>query len=280
MTSESKHIIITSSAGWKFINIHEIIAYKDLIYFMILRNITVQYKQSVLGFAWAIINPVFSMLVFSIVFGRLAALPSDDIPYPIFSYLALIPWTYFSGALNASSTSLVTNMNIFTKVYFPRLIIPIVSVFSKLAEFFISFLVLGILMVYYKFIPGVEVIILPLLMLIMILSVTGIGTLLAALAIQYRDVKFGITFMTPLLMYVAPVVFPAKLVIEKVSYEAYLVYGLYPMTGVIEGFRAAFIPTKTIPWDLVGVSLFSSIILFLIGTFYFRRIEKYFADVA
>ncbi len=274
------HIIIKAQSGWSGFNLKEFWQYRDLLYFMVLRDITVIYKQSVLGFAWALINPVFSMLVFTIVFGTLAGVPSDGIPYPIFSYAALIPWTYFSNALNASGSSLVTNSSIFTKVYFPRLIIPLTPVLSKLADFGISFLLLIILMIYYQYLPSWQLLYLPLLIGIMMMTTFGLGMWTAALAIQYRDVKFALTFVIPLLMYAAPVVFPASLIEEKFGYQAYLLYGLYPMSGVIEGFRAAIVPGKTMPWDLIGMGALSSTVLLLIGGTVFRKMENKFADVA
>lgn len=247
---------------------------------MVKRDLIVIYKQSVLGFLWAIINPVFSMLLFTIVFGKLAGIPSDGIPYPIFSYCALIPWTYFSNTLNTSGVSLISSASVFTKVYFPRIIIPLTPVMSKLFDLLISFLVLIILMIYYGYSPTIKFLLLPLIIQILIMTTFGLGSWLSALSIQYRDVKFGITFAIPLLMYAAPVVFPASLIIEKFGYNAYLLYGLYPMVGVIEGFRAAVIPDKMIPWDLIGMSAVSASLLLFIGLWVFKRFESRFADVA
>lgn len=274
------HTIIEKKKGLASFSLKEFWQYKDLLYFMVLRDITVIYKQSILGFAWALVNPVFSMLIFSVVFGKLAAVPSDGIPYPIFSYAALIPWTYFANTLNASGSSLITNSSVFTKVYFPRLIIPLTSVLSKLADFAISFVLLIVLMFYYGYNPTTKLFILPLLILIMMMAAAGLGCWLSALAIQYRDVKFGITFAVPLLMYAAPVVFPASLIFQNFGEKAYLLYGLYPMTGVIEGFRAAVVINKTIPWDLIGMSSIGAFMLFIIGFIVFRRLESRFADVA
>ena len=274
------HIIIEKKKGLASFSLKEFWQYKDLLYFMVLRDITVIYKQSVLGFAWALINPVFSMLIFSFVFGKLAHIPSDGIPYPIFSYAALIPWTYFANTLNASGSSLISNSSVFTKVYFPRLIIPLTPVFSKLADFGISFVLLIVLMFYYGYYPTTKLLILPLLILIMMMSAAGLGCWLSALAIQYRDVKFGITFAVPLLMYAAPVVFPASLILQKFGSTAYFLYGLYPITGVIEGFRAAVVYNKAIPWDLIGMSAIGASVLFIIGFIVFRKLESRFADVA
>ena len=274
------HTNIKPKRGLVSINLKEVIRYKDLLYFMVLRDISVIYKQTILGFAWAVINPVFSMVVFTIVFGRLANIPSDGIPYPIFSYAALIPWTYFSGAMNASSTSLVNSANIFTKVYFPRIIIPLTPVLSKLMDFIISFMILIVMLFYYRLMPGINILYLPILIVIMITTTAGIGMWLSALAIQYRDVKFAITFVTPLMMYAAPVVFPSSLILEKFGSTVYTLYGLYPMVGVIEGFRAAFVSTKIMPWDLILMGGVSSSILFITGLLFFSNLERKFADVA
>ena len=278
--SVQPHVVVEPRKGLAAYSWREFWQYKDLLYFMVLRDVTVLYKQSVLGFAWAVINPVFSMVVFTIVFGKLAGVPSDGIPYPIFSYAALIPWTYFANTFNASGSSLITNTSIFTKVYFPRLIIPLTPVISKLVDFAISFVLLVFLMFWYQYPPSFKLLLLPVFILLMVITTLGLGCWTSALAIQYRDVRFGLTFVTPLLMYAAPVVFPASLIMEKFSYEAYLAYGLYPMVGVIEGFRAAITPDKPIPWDLIGMSWLGSTILLLIGVSVFRRMESRFADVA
>lgn len=279
MKSNQITIIEKSTKRFSF-DLKEFWKYKDLLYFMVLRDVTVIYKQSILGFAWALINPIFSMIVFTFVFGRLAGIASDGIPYPIFSYAALIPWTYFSNTLNTSGTSLINNSSVFTKVYFPRIIIPLTPVLSKLVDFSISFLVLIVLMFYYGYFPTLKFFLIPLLLVLMLMTSIGLGSWLSALSIQYRDVKFGITFAVPLLMYAAPVVFPASLIVDKLGYKAYLLYGLYPMTGVIEGFRAAVVPSKAIPWDLIGMSAIGASVLFTLGVFVFKRFENRFADVA
>lgn len=280
MSKKTPHIVIEKKKGRSAFNLKELIAFKDLLYFMVLRDVTVLYKQSVLGFAWAFINPVFSMIVFTIVFGKLAGVPSDGMPYPIFSYAALLPWTYFANTLNASGNSLISNAGVFTKVYFPRLIIPLVPVLSKLVDFALSFVLLIIMMFYYEYYPTLKLFLLPVFMLIMIMATTGLGAWLSSLAIQYRDVKFGLTFVVPLLMYAAPVVFPASLILEKFGEKAYYLYGLYPMVGVIEGFRAAISPDKPIPWIIVGISALSASLLLFIGVRVFKNLESRFADVA
>ncbi|MBC8485064.1 MAG: ABC transporter permease [Bacteroidetes bacterium] len=273
-------IVIEPKKGWQLIDWKEIKEYKDLFYFLVLRDIKALYKQTVLGFAWAIIRPVFSMIVFSVVFGGLAKVPSDGIPYPIFSYVALIPWTYFSTAMIFSTQSLIAGRGIFTKVYFPRLIIPLTAVLSKLVDFCISFVILFVLMAWYKISPTINIFWVPLLIILMMLTASGIGMWLSALAIQYRDIPHGIQFLSQLLMYAAPVVWPVSLITEKFGESTKLIYGLYPMVGVIEGFRSSLLGHNPMPWDLIGMGTITSVILFVTGALYFKRKERIFADVA
>ena len=272
--------VIKPQKGWQLIDWKEIKEYKDLFYFLVLRDIKALYKQTVLGFAWAIIRPVFSMIVFSIVFGGLAKIPSDGIPYPIFSYAALVPWTYFSTAMTRSTSSLISGAGIFTKVYFPRLIIPFTPVLAGLVDFVIALTIVFGLMAWYNIVPSMAILNLPLLIMLMILSSAGIGMWLSALAIQYRDIKFGVQFLSQLLMYAAPVVWPVSLISEKFGETAYLIYGLYPMVGVIEGFRSALLGHNPMPWDLIGMGTFTSVFLFLTGALYFKRKERFFVDVS
>jgi lipopolysaccharide transport system permease protein len=268
--------IIEPKQGWQLINWQELREYKDLFYFLVWRDIKVLYKQTVLGFAWAIIRPFFSMIVFSIVFGQLAQVPSDGVPYPIFAYTALVPWTYFSTAMSSSTQSLISNAGMLSKVYFPRLVIPMTPVLAKLVDFAIAFLLLGLMMIGYGIAPTWNALFLPFLILLMILTASGIGMWLSALAIQYRDVRFAMQFIAQLLMYAAPVVWPASLIPQQYR----LLYGLYPMAGVIEGFRAALLGTTPMPWDLILMGSFSAIVIALSGALYFRRLERIFADVA
>jgi len=272
--------IIERKPGWRLIDWRELREYKDLFYFLVWRDIKVLYKQTVLGFTWAIIRPVFSMIVFSIVFGRLANVPSDGIPYPIFSYAALVPWTYFSTALSKATQSLISNKNMLTKVYFPRLIIPMTPVLANLVDFGIAFVVLGLLMAWYGIAPTRNILFVPLLILLMILTASGVGMWLSAMAIQYRDVQHAVQFVVQALMYAAPVVWPVSLITEKFGPTVRLVYGLYPMVGVIEGFRSALIGTNPMPWDLILMGGLSATLIALFGALYFRRMERIFADVA
>jgi lipopolysaccharide transport system permease protein len=268
--------IIEPKNGWQLIDWRELHEYRDLFYFLVWRDIKVLYKQTILGFAWAIIRPFFSMIVFSIVFGQLAQVPSDGVPYPIFAYTALIPWTYFSTAMSTSTQSLISNAGMLSKVYFPRPVIPMTPILAKLVDFGIAFLFLGLMMIWYSIAPTWNALYLPVLIFLMILTAAGIGMWLSALAIQYRDVRFAIQFMAQLLMYAAPVVWPVSLIPQQFR----LLYGLYPMAGVIEGFRSALLRTTPMPWDLILIGSASAIIIALSGALYFRRLERIFADVA
>ena len=243
---------------------------------MVWRDVKTRYAQSVLGIGWAVIQPVFSMIVFTIVFGKLAKINSDGVPYAIFSYTALVPWTYFSGALTGASGSLLGASGMMTKVYFPRLIIPMAPVMSKLIDFGIAFVILLLMMAYFGFMPSIQIIYLPLLILIMMITASGMGMWLTAMAVKYRDINYAMSFFVQLLMYAAPVVYPASIIPEPFR----LIYGCFPMVGVIEGFRSILLKTNPMPWDLIGVGSIVACFLFISGAFYFRRMEKYFADVA
>ena len=274
--AEANRTVIEPQSGWNMVNWREVWRHRDLFYFLVLRDVKVLYKQTALGFTWAIIQPVFSMIVFTVVFGRLAKVSSDGVPYPIFHYTALVPWTYFAASMTGSTQSLIGNVGIFTKVYFPRLFIPMTPVIAKLVDFGVAFIILLGMMVVYHIWPTVYVLFLPYLILMMIMTAAGIGMWLSALAIQYRDIKYGVQFLTQLLMYAAPVVWPASLI--PVKYR--LIYGLYPMAGVIEGFRSALLGTRPMPWDLILSGSLSAGLLFFSGLMYFRWKERIFADVA
>lgn len=272
--------IIEAPKGWQAINWRELWQYKDLFYFLVLRDVKSLYRQTILGFLWAIIRPVFSMVIFTVIFGNIAKVDSDGVPYAIFSYVALVPWTYFASAMSDSTNSLVGNSGMLTKVYFPRLVFPLAPVFSKLIDFAIAFVIVAVLMLYFGLTPTLYVFFLPYLILLMLLTAAGIGMWLAALAVQYRDVKHAMGFISQLLMYAAPVVWPVSALEERFGATARWVYGLYPMAGVIEGFRAALLGTNPMPWDLIGMGTISAIVLLISGAFYFRRMEGIFADVA
>lgn len=281
---EPEHFVrIVPPTGWQFVNWREVIQYRDLLWTQVHRGVTVAYKQTVLGFGWAIIRPVFSMVVFTVIFGKLAKVPSDGVPYALFSYAGLLPWQYFGGALGGTTTSLVGNRNIFTKVYFPRLILPLVPLGTGLVNFGIAFVILMGLMAWYGVAPTLWVLFLPVLILILMMTALGAGLWLSSLALQYRDVGKMVGFASQLLMYAAPVVWPVSLIAEKFPENAEvirLLYGLYPMAGVIEGFRAALLGTVPMPWDLIGMGALTATLLTVTGAFYFRRTEHVFADVA
>lgn len=281
--SDVPSITIQPRKDWQIIDWRECCEYRDLLFFMVLRDLTVMYKQTVLGFAWALLNPLLNMFVFTVIFGIMAGVPTDGIPKPVFYYSALLPWTYFSAALTGSTQSLIQGTGLFTKVYFPRVFIPIVPVLSKLLDLAIASLLLVGLMAFYGLKPSANVLYLPLLLPILVITAAGAGMWLSALALQFRDIRHAITFGIQLLMYAAPVVWPVSL-IEKIVPQhvelARLIYGCYPVAGVIEGFRSAVLGKTPMPWDLIGVGLVSAVLIFISGALYFRRTERIFADVA
>ncbi|WP_026970213.1 ABC transporter permease [Algoriphagus terrigena] len=267
--------IIESSKGWKVVDFKELWRYKDLLYFLTVRGIKARYSQSVLGVGWAIIQPLFTTLVFTVVFGGLAKVESDGMPYILFSYLALWPWNYFSGTLSESANSLVANAGMITKVYFPRLILPLAAIFSKLLDFIISFAVLLVLLIYFQVLPGWQVIFFPILLIQLLACSLGIGMILSAMAVQYRDVKYALGFIVQLLLYGAPVVYSTTAVPEQYQF----LYSLNPMVGVIEGIRAMFL-SRPMPWEWILPGAIIATLFFVFGLFYFRKMERVFADVA
>ncbi|MBC8509854.1 MAG: ABC transporter permease [Anaerolineales bacterium] len=273
--AENGRTIIVSETGWQLIDWRELWRYRDLFFFLVWRDVKTRYAQSVLGVGWAIIQPLFSMVVFTVVFGNLAKVSSEGVPYALFSYTALVPWMYFSSSLTGSSGSLVSASGMISKVYFPRLVIPLAPVLAKLVDFGIALLILVGMMLYFGFLPNVWALTLPLLVLLMMLTASGMGMWLTALAIQYRDINYAMGFFVQMLMYAAPVVYPASSVPE----EFRLLYGIFPMAGVIEGFRSVLLGTNPLPWDLLGVGTGVAVIVFVTGALYFRRMEQIFADV-
>jgi lipopolysaccharide transport system permease protein len=274
--SEQKQIVIKATSGWRGVNLNELRHYRDLLWFLTLRGIKAKYAQSVLGIGWAIIQPLFSTLVFTVVFGNLAKIDSNGVPYFLFSLCALVPWTFFSNTLTESANSLVANANMISKVYFPRMVLPLSSIFSKGVDFLISFVALSAFLVYFKLVPGWQVVFLPWLLLVLLMTSLGIGMILSAMAVQYRDVKHAMTFAVQLLMYAAPVVYPTTNVPQQWQFW----YALNPMVGVIEAFRSVFLHTIPFPYEWMLSGSVVSIILFVFGMFYFRRMERVFADVA
>lgn len=268
-------LVIRPQRGWSPLGLSELWAYRELLYFLIWRDIKVRYKQTVLGAAWAIIQPFFMMLVFSLFFGRLAGVPSDGIPYPIFTFCALLPWQLFAQALAESSNSLVANERLITKVYFPRLVVPIAAVLGGLVDFAIAFVVLLAMMAYYGIVPGMAVLFLPLFILLAVMTALGVGLWLSALNVQYRDVRYTLTFLTQFWMFITPVAYPSSIV--PVKWRA--LYGLNPMAGVVEGFRWALLGKTEAPGPLLAVSVVAVIVILIGGLYYFRRMEETFADI-
>lgn len=274
-------VLIEPTRGWISLRLGDVWEYRELLYFLVWRDVKVRYKQTVLGAAWAILQPTLTMVVFTIFFGNLAGVGSDGLPYPIFSYAALLPWTFFAQGLSQSSDSLVGSANLVRKVYFPRLVIPAASVLAGVVDFAIAFVVLFALMAYYRIWPSAAVAFLPLLLLLAFATALGVGMWLAALNVQYRDVKYVVPFFIQLWLFVTPVIYPASRVTTKLAQLGIptWVYGLNPMVGVVEGFRWSLLGVGTRPGPVILASAAVTTALLVSGAFYFRRMERTFADV-
>jgi lipopolysaccharide transport system permease protein len=268
-------IRIEPSKGWVSLKLNELWEYKELLYFLIWRDIKVRYKQTVLGAAWAIIQPFFTMVVFSLFFGRLAKIPSDGVPYPIFSFAALVPWTFFANGLGKASNSLVGNSNLIKKVYFPRLAIPIANVLSGIVDFVLAFMMLIGMMIFFGVTPTINVLWLPFLLLLALVTSLGVSLWLSAMNVQFRDVQHIIPFITQFWLFATPIAYPSSLLSEPWR----TIYAINPMVGVVEGFRWALLSTDTAPGLMVLISSLVALALLVSGLFYFRRLEKTFADV-
>ena len=268
--------IIEPTPGWRAVDFNEIYRYRDMLRFLTWRSIKVLYAQSAIGIGWAVIQPLFSMIIFTVVFGWFAKIDSNGVPYSLFSLAALVPWTYFSNAILEAGNSLVSQSQMLTKVYFPRLILPLSGVLAKLVDFGIAMLMLVCLMAFYGFAPTWNILFLPVLILIMVASALGIGLWLTAMAIQYRDIKHALNFVVQLAMYASPVIYSANIIPEQYRY----IYAINPMVGVIEGFRSALLGSGPMPWNLVLVGVLSTTLILVSGLFYFRRQERIFSDVA
>lgn len=268
-------LLITPPNRWIPLQLSELWEYRELLYFLVWRDIKVRYKQTALGAAWAVMQPLFMMLVFSLFFGRLAKLPSDGIPYPVFTFCALIPWQLFANALTESSNSLIGNQNLITKVYFARLVIPIAAVLSGLVDFLIAFVMLIGMMLFYGIVPGPAILALPAFILLAVLTALAVGLWLSALNVQYRDVRYTMNFLVQFWLFATPVAYPSSLIPE--SWRA--LYGLNPMAGVVEGFRWALLGKSSPPSAMLFVSVVVVLVLLTGGLYYFRRMEQEFADV-
>ena len=269
-------VIIKPSRGWVGLKLSDLWLYRELVYFLTWRDIKVRYKQSVLGILWAILKPFMAMVVFTIFFGNFAKIPSDGVPYPIFSYTATLPWELFAAALGVASRSMVSNSNMVSKIYFPRMIIPLASVMSSVVDFFIGFTILIGMMIFYKVTPTIAILWLPLLILLALVTALGVGFWSSALMVRYRDVGYIMPFIANLWMYLTPVVYPSSMIPEKWR----LLYALNPMTGVVEGFRYALLgTTQSVSSGMILVSSLIAVVVLISGMFYFRRMEKQFADM-
>jgi lipopolysaccharide transport system permease protein len=267
--------LITPPKSWPTPDLRELWAYRELLYFLIWRDIKVRYKQTALGVTWAILQPLLTMVVFSLFFGKLARVPSDGVPYPAFSLAALVPWTFFSYGLTQSANSVVADRQLVTKVYFPRLAIPVATVLSGLVDFAVAFVVLIGLMLYLGIAPTLTALWVVPLLLLALVTALGVGLWLAALNVQYRDVRYTVPFLTQLWLFATPIAYPSSLLAEPWR----TLYGINPMSGVVEGFRWALLGTDTRPGPIVAVSVVAAVALFSGGLLYFRRMEDSFADV-
>ncbi len=268
---------IEASGAWPKVDVKELWEYRGLLFFLVWRDIKARYAQTVLGPGWAIIRPILTMIVFTVVFGNLVEVPSDGVPYAIFSLSGLVAWNYFSTSFTGASGSLVVNRNLISKVYFPRLIVPLSPVIAGLADLAVAFVVLLSMMAYFGMVPSAwSLVVIPALVFSMMMTAGGVGCWLTALNIQYRDVQHLTPFALQVWMYGSPIVYPMSLVPER--YQT--LYALNPMVGVIEGFRSVLLGTTAVPWGAVGLSLLGSLLIFATGVLYFRRTERIFADVA
>jgi lipopolysaccharide transport system permease protein len=266
---------IRPTKGLVSLNLREIWEYRDLLSILIWRDIKVRYKQTAIGIAWVVIQPLLAMAIFTLFFGKLAKIPSEGIPYPIFAYAALLPWQFFSKALTEASTSLVVNERVITKVYFPRLLVPMAVVLAGLIDFAIAFTILVGMMIYYGIAPSWGIIAAPLFLFLALITALGVSFWLSALDVEYRDVRYTLPFLTQLWLFASPVVYPSNLVPE--AWRS--LYGLNPMVGVVEGFRWALLGSSLLPeLRMLLVSIGAVVVLFISGLFYFRRMERTMAD--
>jgi lipopolysaccharide transport system permease protein len=266
--------IIKPKFGWQIINFKELKEYRDLFYFLVWRDIKVLYAQTILGFSWAILQPLVQIAIFTIVFGKVAKVSTEGIPYILFSSVAIIPWTYMSQAMSQSSQSLVQGQHMLGKIYFPRLIFPVTPVLAKLVDFVISFLIIVCVMLYYRVVPTWNILLFPLFIALMMSVAGGVGMWLSAMAIRFRDVRHAMPFAVRMLMYTAPIVYSASSIPEKWRF----VYSLNPIVGVIEGFRACLLGTP-MPWTYIWPGIITALILLVSGAFYFKHMERVFVDV-
>jgi lipopolysaccharide transport system permease protein len=275
VSAETPAIRIAPTKGWASLRLKELWEYRELLYFFVWRDIKVRYKQTALGITWAILQPFFTMVIFSLFFGQLAKVPSDGVPYPIFSFAALIPWMFFANGLNQAANSLVTNANLINKVYFPRLTIPIASVLAGLADFIPAFIILIGMMLYFGIYPTATIVCIPLFLLLALITSLGVGIGLSALNVKYRDVRHTVPFLVQCWLFATPIAYPSSILPE--SWRP--IYALNPMVGVVEGFRWSLLGTETQPGPMIAISSLAALAVLGGAAFYFRRLERAFADV-
>ena len=268
-------IAIEAHRGWRPVNFRELWKFRELLYFLAWRDIKVKYRQTVLGIVWVILQPVLGMAVFSIVFGKFAKIPSDGVPYPIFVFTGLLPWTYFSSVLGQSTTSLVTGANLISKIYFPRLIIPASSAVATLLDFCLGWAVLGLMLVHFGIGLGASALLAPLLAFLTLMNALGFGLWFSALNVRYRDIQYAIPFIIQVWLFATPVIYPISLLGNRYGW----ILSLNPMAGVIEGFRSAILGHTPMPWGSLAISTSVGVFFFVTGAIYFSRVERYFADI-
>lgn len=267
--------VLEPSRGWVALRLREVWEYRGLVYFLVWRDLKVRYKQTALGAAWAVLRPFTTMVVFSVFFGRLAGIPSDDLPYPIFAYAALVPWTLFADGFSQAATSLVSSAQLVRKVYFPRLVLPLSAVLASLADFALAFLVLLAMMLAYGVVPTAHTAWLPALLLLALVTSLGLGLWLAAINVRFRDVRHVVPYLRQILLFVTPIAYPASLLDEPWR----TLYGVNPMAGVVEGFRWALLDTDTAPGGMILVSAAAAVVMLITGAYFFRRTERQVADL-
>jgi homopolymeric O-antigen transport system permease protein len=273
--SELPIVRIEPSGAWVPLNLGELWGYRELLYFLMWRDIKVRYKQTVLGVAWAIVQPLLTMVIFSVFFGRLARMPSDGIPYPIFAYTALVPWSLFAYSLSQGSNSLVSGANLLKKVYFPRLCMPLAAVLSGIVDFLLAFAILVVMLLYYDVTPSLRILWVPLFVVLTLITALAVAVWSSAMNVRYRDVRLIIPFLVQVWLFATPIAYPSSLLSEPWR----TIYGLNPMVGVVEGFRWALLGVSTAPGPMVGVSALIAMALLVSGAYYFRRMDKSFADI-
>ncbi len=274
-TKTEYEVIIRPKKGFFALDFHELREYKELLFFLAWRQIKIRYKQTIMGASWAVLQPLFTMIVFTLIFGGLAKLPSEGIPYPLFSYSGLLLWTYFANSISQSGNSLVANSSLISKIYFPRLFIPTSACLAGLADYGIAMSLLALLMVYYQFVPTISIVLLPVLVFMTFILASGIGYWLSSICVKYRDIQFILPFFVQLLMFLSPVIYPSDIIGENYQWLLHL----NPLTGLINAHRACLLGHQPVDFAVLGMAIVLSVVLFITGILYLKHTEKYFADL-